>query len=494
MANHVDEYTGASQLVAGLRRGELSSRELLEAYLARIEAHNPGLNAVVALDADGARRAADRADAAARRGESLGPLHGLPMTIKDTYEVPGMPCTAGSPKYRQHLPRTPAVAVRRLQEAGAVIFGKTNVPLMAGDVQSYNAVYGTSNNPWNRALTPGGSSGGAAAALAAGFTPLELGSDIGGSIRIPAHFCGVYGHKTTHGIVSLRGHIPGPPGMVGEPELAVAGPMARSAEDLELMLDVIAATPPAMQPGWQLTLPPSPKSQLKDFRVLLWLDDSECGIDSQMAASYRSMAAALRTAGAQVTLGSPSGWNLDRFYPTYLTQLSAAVLAGQPQLARRLMGLSAPLLRRAANYLDMPHHADKFLAGANLSHVGWMVAREKGRRLREAFLTVFQDFDVILAPPTLTTAFAHDHSPSLGTRRLSVDGVRRHYIDMFMWIAPATLMGLPATSAPVGLTATGSPVNVQIIGAPYADKTTIAFAGLLATVCGGFQPPPGFAT
>ncbi len=485
-----EEYRSASHLLAGLARGDLSSRDLLEGSVARITRYNPTLNAVVAQDLERARQAADLADAQVRRGEPLGALHGLPLTIKDTYEVPGIPCTAGVPKLRAHRPTRPAVAVSRLQEAGAIVFAKTNVPFKASDIQSYNAIYGTTRNPWNPALTPGGSSGGAAASLAAGFTPLELGSDIGGSIRIPAHFCGVYGHKSSYGIISTRGHITGLPGQLVESPLSVAGPMARYANDLQLMLDVLATAGPAMQPGWQQNLPAPRHETLQKFRVLLWIDDSSCPIDSRMTAVYADLAASLKAAGVDVVKSSPSGVSLDELFACYAMQLSANKMAGAPLAVRRFMGLSAPLLQGMCKYLDLPRHADKFYRGAAMSYAEWLVVYEAGLQLREAFVRNFERFDVILTPPTLTTAFPHDQSRFMSLRRISVDGHHRPYTDMFMWIAPATLIGLPATSAPVGITSDGLPVNVQIIGAPYEDKTTIRFAELLAEITGGFLVPP----
>lgn len=268
--NVLSPYATATTWLQHLREGRLSAREALELHIARLDRLNPRLNAVVATDLDGARRRADEADQARRRGEDWGPLHGLPMTIKDTWEVAGMACAAGSATYRHHRPAHHAPSVQRLVDAGAIVYGKTNVSELALDIQSYNAVYGTSRNPWDVARTPGGSSGGAAAALAAGLTPLELGSDIGGSIRIPAHFCGVYGHKPTYGIVPLRGHIPGEPGHVSEPPLGVAGPMARSAEDLQLLLDLIAVPGEDRRPGWSLTLPAPRHAALSAFRVLMW--------------------------------------------------------------------------------------------------------------------------------------------------------------------------------------------------------------------------------
>lgn len=486
----IDHTLNASELTKALAKGRIGSRELLEHYLARIAQRNEAVNAVIALNAEQARRRADEADAATRRGERWGPLHGLPMTIKDTWEVPGMPCTAGAPQFREHRPQQPAAVVQRLQQAGAIIFGKTNVPYKALDIQTDNPVHGISRNPWAPALTTGGSSGGAAAALACGFTPLEVGSDIGGSIRIPAHFCGVYGHKSSHGIVSMRGHVPGDPGHIGEPDLAVAGPMARSADDLALALDVIAAAPSAMQPGWRLDLPAPKRERLADFRVLMWTDDPDCPIDSRLAAAYRDLAAQLTRAGAQVSHGSPAGMGLMDLYPSYTLQMGAVMKAWLTRSERMAKGMVAPfmgwtpaLLRGLAKVVDSPKSVDKFIEGMTMSHGQWLQLIEDSHALRERFNTAFQDYDVILAPPTMTTAFPHDAS-LFATRRLKFDGRMRHYSDLFMWIAPATLLGLPATSAPVARTAEGLPVNVQIIGGPYEDRTTIRFAQLLGQMQG----------
>lgn len=490
MSSTIDDTLSASQLAGALTEGRIGSRDLLEHYLARIAQRNAPVNAVIALNAEQARRRADEADAAMRRGERWGPLHGLPMTIKDTWEVPGMPCTSGAPQYRDHRPQKPAAVVQRLQQAGAIIFGKTNVPYKALDIQTDNPVHGLSRNPWAPELTTGGSSGGAAAALACGFTPLEVGSDIGGSIRIPAHFCGVYGHKSSHGIVSLRGHVPGDPGHIGEPELAVAGPMARSADDLALALDVIAAPPQGMQPGWRLDLPAPWQERLADFRVLMWMDDADCPIDSRLAVAYRELAAQLTRAGAKVSHGTPAGMTLMDLYPSYTLQMGAVMKAWLTRADRMAKGMVAPmggwtpaLLRGLAKVVDSPKSVDQFIEGMTMSHGRWLDLIERAVVLRERFVTAFSDYDVILAPPTMTTAFAHDDS-LFAMRRLKIDGRTRHYSDLFMWIAPATLLGLPATSAPVARTDEGLPVNVQIIGAPYEDRTTIRFAQLLAQVSG----------
>ncbi len=485
-------YLNAKQLVAKLKAGEISSRALLEAYIARIDAKNTELNAVVAMNLEAARQRADAADAAFARGENWGVLHGLPVTIKDTYEVEGMPCTAGATELRQYVPKQAAFAVQRMLDAGAIVFAKTNVPLFASDLQSYNQVYGTSNNPWNKTLTPGGSSGGAAAAVAAGFTALELGSDVGGSIRIPAHFCGIYGHKVTHGLISMRGHIPGPKGTLAEPDLVVAGPMARSADDLQLLLDVVAGANPLMEAGWHLKLPAAKHKKLKEFRVLLWTDDPLCPIDQQMATLYQQLQQKLQASDVKLTVGSPLGMTLNDFYPLYLKQLGSLMGASQSKLQRRVIGLAAPVLAKVGKYINAPTLFEHFMTGIDQSYTDWRKAHEHSLRLRRRFLAVFDEYDVILMPPAATTALKHQHRPEMVQRKITINGQQRSYTDMFMWIAPATLMGLPATSAPIGITPQGLPVNIQIMGAPFHDKTTIKFASLLAEVMGGFTPPPHY--
>ena len=485
-------YHSAKQLLQEMKNGKLTSRQLLDYYIKRIERLNPQLNAIVASDYSAARARADAADVARSEGKSWGSLHGLPMTVKDTYEVVGMPCVAGSMSLKDHLPKKNAVAISQLESAGAIIFGKTNVPLFASDLQSYNKVYGTTNNPWNTQCTPGGSSGGAAAALAAGFTPMELGSDIGGSIRTPAHFCGVYGHKTTHGIVSLRGHIPGPPGVVSETDLAVAGPMARSADDLQLLLDVVSGPSPLMQPGWQLKLPAPKQRKLQDFKVLFWFDDPMCPIASDMGEVYSDLQRQLEEQGVSVTCGSPLGMNLESFYPTYLNLLGGVMGASHKKLERSLMGLAAPLLQKLTERFELPRLFENYLVGASQSHVEWLKFNEKRNRLREKFQRVFDEYDVVLCPNNITTSFRHHQQQEIFMRKISVDGKLRNYTDMFMWIAPATVLGLPATSAPVGVTKSGLPVNVQIIGGAYQDKTTIRFAKCLEKAGCVFHAPPNY--
>ena len=303
-------YLSATCLVSAIKEKQISCVELLEFYIDRIERLNPRINAVVATDFDNARIRAQKADEALLRGEDWGPLHGLPMTIKDAIEVAGIPCTSGSPKLKNHMPARNADVIEPLLGAGAVIFGKTNLPLFAQDYQTYNDVYGQTNNPWDVTRAPGGSSGGAAAALAAGLTGLEIGSDIGGSIRNPAHFCGVYGHKPTFDIVSFRGHIPPSPGLFPgdyslRGDIAVIGPMARSADDLELVMDLIAVPKKPLQTAWKFELPPSRKEKIKDFRVGVWLDDPDFPVDRLVGDCLSNLVDLLSKSGARVTEKHP---------------------------------------------------------------------------------------------------------------------------------------------------------------------------------------------
>ncbi len=291
-------FKSATELLKLLRTRQIGAVEVLQHHLERVERLNGDLNAVVTQDVESALRAAREADN--RPKADLPPLHGLPMTIKEAFNVVGMQTTCGFPHLVGNQPSQDADAVAMLKAAGAVVFGKTNVPVGAFDWQAYNPVYGSTNNPWNAGCTPGGSSGGSAAALAAGLTPLELGSDIGGSIRVPAHFCGVYGHRPSYGLVPAHGHVPPIPGTLTRYELAANGPLARSAQDLELALDLIVAPAELERPASRLAIPPSRHERLQDFRVAVWADDSAYAVDARSLDALRSYADDLRKLGVTV--------------------------------------------------------------------------------------------------------------------------------------------------------------------------------------------------
>lgn len=481
-------YHSTARLALMIREGEIRSEALLEHLLARLEVCNPPLNAVVVTDLDAARQRARDADAALARGERWGPLHGVPMTVKETYEVAGMPTTAGASALREHRSERNAVAVQRLLDAGAVIYGKTNVPLFAGDLQTYNDIYGTTVNPWNPEYTPGGSSGGSAAALAAGLTPLELGSDIGGSIRTPASFCGVCGHKPSFGIVSMRGHVPGPPGSLSAADISVAGPLARTVDDLDLAMGLLVGPDPENEAGWRVELPPARHAHGRDFRVAAWLDDPGCPVDAEVVALLEGLVERLREEGvAADATARPPGIDLARSHDTYYQLLTGTMAGGLPEKVFASMQAQA----ETADPEDGSYPV-RFARGATQRHAQWLRTNEKRLHMREAWQRFFGTFDVMLAPAIHTPPFAHDHGQPMAERRLPINGVDRPYMDVLAWAGLAGVVHLPSTVVPVGRTRAGLPVGVQIIGPYLEDATSLAFARFIEALNGGFVAPPGY--
>jgi len=480
-------FRPAVELAKLLRRREMSCRELLEHYLDRIERLNPRINAVVTLDLERARLRADAADQALARGDQVGPLHGLPMTIKDSFETAGLRTTSGAPSLAQHVPTTDATAVARLVAAGAVVFGKTNLPVFAMDVQSFNPIFGTTNNPWDVTRAPGGSSGGAAAAVAAGLTSLELGSDIGGSIRNPSHYCGVYGHKPTFGIVPQRGHIPGPPGHLTGPDINVIGPIGRSADDLEHALDVLAGPDDADGVAWRLTLPPPRRTRLADYRIAAWFDDAEFPTDVAVRARFEAAADALDRGGAKVDRRARPGFALGDAYREYVALLSAATSPGVPPKAFDARVATADRLEPSDTGLIAT-----LVRGTVLRHRDWLAANERRTRLRAQWAEFFDNYDALLCPITPVPAIPHDHEGEFAERSITVNGERRPYADQLVWAGVIGMAYLPGTVAPVGRTPEGLPVGLQIVGPYLEDRTPIDVARRLADLIGGFEPPPGF--
>lgn len=485
------EFLSASQLVKAIFDRQISSVELLNFYKQRFKQLNPEINAIVVTDFDGAEQCARLADEALANGEIWGPLHGLPMTVKDSIEVKGMPCTSGFPGLKDHFPKKNADVVESLISAGAIVFGKTNLPLFGQDFQSYNDVYGQTNNPWDVTRVPGGSSGGSAAALAAGLTSLEVGSDIGGSIRTPAHFCGVYGHKPSYGIVSFKGHIPPFPGLFPgdysmSGDIAVIGPLARSAEDLDLALDIIVKPPQPLSVAWNLQLPPPRKQRLKEYRVGVWLDDSDASVDTYVADCIQHLVDTLSAAGVLIEEKHPdiSFMDCHDIYTKLLTAVPNAGLSKEiiehfleqaPKLAEEDKSFRAQLIR-----------------GTTMGHRDWILLDYLRLMMRQKWADYFQDFDVLLCPAVPVTAFEHDHSDFF-ERTLQVNGTVQSYYDtMAAWAGLTCVSYLPATVAPIGPAENGLPVGIQIVGPYLEDRTPIHFAGLIEEITGGFQPPPGF--
>ena len=479
------DYATGSELTRALADRTVSSRELLEHLVARIDRLDPALNAVVATDLERARAEADAADELTAAGGSNGPLHGLPMTVKDVWETEGLVTTSGAPELRDHVPEADAIAVARLRAAGAIIFGKTNTPLYAGDFQTYNEVYGVTNNPWDTTRTAGGSSGGAAAAVAAGLTPLELGSDIGGSIRNPAHYNGVYGLKPSWGVVPGRGHIPGPPGTLVEADVNCNGPLARSLDDLELVLDVVAGPLPADAAGWRLELGTGPiPGGVDGLRVgTVFGEGSEVvPVAADVRAALDGFAGRLADAGARVEaieLPVPLGDGLRSWQ----------------ELVLPIIGTGLPDDAFAAfAELDALEGDDPMLvAGRSLAgrYRSWARADNRRQHQRVAWAECFERFDVVLAPVMPTAAFPHDVERPMTDRVLDVDGTPVSHLVAMAWCGAVGSVLLPVVTLPTGPTPDGLPVGVQVIGPFLSDRRLLRLAGLLDRAAGpGFTPPP----
>ncbi len=456
----------ATDQARAIRERRLGSEELLELCLDRIDHVNPTVKAVCTLDLHRARVRAQAADEATMRGESWGPLHGLPTTVKDAIVTAGIRSTGGAEDLRDHVPDVDAPAVSSLKSAGAIVFGKTNLPEWSGDWQSFNSMFGTTNNPWALARTPGGSSGGAAAAVAAGMTSFELGTDIGGSVRVPSAFCGVYGHKPSFGIIPTLGYLDEPgaadPARATESDVNTFGPIARSAADLRLLLDVLAGPTPDRAPGWRLELPETRRHTLQGLRVAAWIDEPAMEIDSVMAGVLHQAVDAAEAAGAVV----------DR-------RLRPEVdVAAAWRLGARLIGAAVSL-----------HGPD-----GGLLHQDWLAMHRERTRLRAAWAAVFRHVDVVLCPVTVLPAFPHLQDGLWSDRMITINGQQRRYVDLEAWPAIVGAAYLPSSAVPVGSTPEGLPVGMQVV-APYLhDRRAIAVGGLLAEACtdlgGGFRVPP----
>lgn len=472
------EQDATSQLAA-LAAKRVSAVELLKAVLARHAETHERLNAVVTADPERALERARGLDDARIRGEAMGPLAGLPMTLKDTLDVVGLPASSGLP----HLRRRQALdshAGGEAKQAGANIWGKTNVPVMAADWQSANSLYGVTNNPWDLTRTPGGSSGGAAAALAAGVTALEIGSDIGGSLRVPANFCGVFSHKPTWGLVSQRGHVPPSPGSFQERDLNVIGPMARSARDLRLLLSVIAGGTVA---------PKAPPAFLRETRIGLLLDDPMCPLDPEVRAEIETFAGRLREAGAEVE-PIPCPVDMRALQFAYQTLLGAVLGEDMPEKALRSMELMRPFAKMAVARGAGPQSAAFMSLAATARHREWLAADAVRARLRHQIADAFDRYAVIIAPIAPVAAFPHDRRPFARRSLATSDGGQIPYNAMLTWISLATALHLPATAIPAGRTARGLPVGVQLIGPSGGDARCLAIAQAIDEDIGGFVPPP----
>ena len=477
-------FKSAVEIARLIREREVRATEALEHFLARVEKYNPNLNAVIWLDVGRARERAKAADAALAKGEVWGPLHGVPMTIKESYNVAGSPTTWGDPKLANNVTETSALAAERLEKAGAVLFGKTNVPLMLADWQSYNAIYGTTNNPWDVTRTPGGSSGGSAAALAAGLTGLEAGSDIGGSIRNPAHYCGVFGLKPTWGVVSPKGQAL--PGTHADADISVVGPLARGAADLDLALDVMAGPDKIDGVAWKLDLPPCGARSLADLRIAIKLRDPNCDVDAEYADKLQALVDAVAKRGATVKEIEPE---LDtvRLHEVYVLLLRAATSVRTSEEDVKRWGHTLTEIDAAKEpYLNLT------VRGNKLPHRDWLKLNNERHGLRRAFAAFFAEWDILLCPAAASAAWPHDQEGERWQRKIAVNGNPVASTDQLFWAGYASLVYLPATVGPAGLVKSGLPVGYQAVAASGRDKTATAFSRFIEKEIVGFTPPPGF--
>jgi amidase len=471
----------ATELAAAIAHGDVSSREALTHFVERVDRLDGPLNIVVTRDLDAAFAAADAADEATSRGESVGPLHGVPITVKDSFSTAGLRTTSGAPELADHVPDEDAAPVAALRRAGVVVWGKTNLPIYAGDMQSYNEVFGTTNNPWDVERTPGGSSGGSAAALAARFTPLEVGSDIGGSIRLPAHMSGVYGHKPSYGIVPAHGQIPGLPGTLTQADIAVAGPMARTVADLELALGLMAGPDRWNRPAWRLELPPPRGTELSQLRVASWFDDEACPLDPEVASVLHGFVDRLEEAGCKVEREVTPGFSLTKAAERFHALVTAAVSGG-------FNGTQIEEFALADG--DDPVAVTKRHTG--MRHRQWLSHNEGRLQLRRRFETFFDSYDILLLPIMPCVAIHHDHTEPIAARVIPTQAGARPYWELNRWMAPAGACFLPATVLPAGIAESGLPVGVQIVGPYLYDRTTLAFAAAAEAVLGPCPTPPGY--
>ena len=463
-------YLPAHVLAEKIKNKEISSLELTQHYIERIEKYDGDINSVIVKTFDEAILAATEADEAISKKQELNILHGVPMTIKESYNIEGQSTTWGIPDFKGNIAKEDGLAVKRFKKSGAHFLGKTNVPLNLADFQSYNDIYGTTGNPWDVKTTPGGSSGGSAAALAAGFTSLEAGSDIGGSIRNPAHYCGVFGHKPSHAIIPSSGHelIPNVP----EPDLSVCGPLARSAKDLEIALDIMAGPIERESRGWQLNLPESRRSNLKDFKVAIWSNDEIAPVSKEIAERCEEVGKNLESVGVNVSYAAKPDHDFLKSEINYQLLLQSVMQSGMSEEEFKK-------IEEIANNLEPDDFsAEAILArGTVLSHRNWIRQNYAREQTKISWENFFNKWDILICPQLATTAIEHDHR-KISDRTIMVDNQEQRYFQQIFWPGLAVNAHLPSTVFPTGLSRDGMPIGLQAIGGAYEDKTTIKFAEL----------------
>ena len=467
-----------------IRRRKIGCLELLDHYLDRVARLNSRLNAIVILDDERARKRAKRADRAAGKSDWWGPLHGLPMTVKESFDVEGLPTTWGHMRHKNNVARQHALAVHRLIGAGAVIFGKTNIPVGLADWQTYNPVYGTTNNPWDVTRVPGGSSGGAAAALAAGLTGLELGSDIGASIRNPAHYCGVYGHKPTFELCPTHGH--NLPPNVSTKDMMVIGPLARSARDLGMVLDIIGQPDESTARGVRISLA-KPQTDIRKLRIAVLTDAATAEVDDSVQAGILAAAQCFAKAGATVSDKARPDFNLHDAHRTYIHLLRGATCTAVQDEDYAALRRRAPRVRD-----DDDSYEAWMIRATTMSHREWHGWHEKREAMRHAWQRFFRDWDLLLCPTATTAAFEHNHEGERWRRMITVNGKPQPTTTQLFWAGLSGMAYLPSTVAPVAFSDERLPIGVQIVGPQYGDLQCISAAQFLERELQPFVAPDDF--
>ncbi|MBL8791415.1 MAG: amidase [Rhizobiales bacterium] len=478
-------FKPALELGRLLKKKKLSAVELLGECLTQYARHNDKINAVILTDLARGRSAARAADKRIAEGETLSPFDGVPMTAKESFDWQGHPSTWGDPAMVDNIAKTNAVALQRMLDAGAVMYGKTNVPLALADWQSFNEVYGTTNNPWDVTCTPGGSSGGSAAALATGMTALEIGSDIGASIRNPAHYCGVFGHKPTYGIVPYRGHLM--PGSVSISDITVAGPLARSAKDLTAMMALLVGTEGIEAHGLQVKLPKPRAMALKDLRVAVKLNSAVSDVDQSYQNRLIALGEFLKKRVKKLTYEAAPAFSDEEAYENYITLLRATA-------TKRMSDAEIDAAAQKARTFDPgdKSYVPLMTRAFALSHGAWLRANERRHQMAQAWDQFFDDWDVLLCPAAASAAWPHDQAGERHERLIPVNGKQVSTIDQRFWAGYSGNFYLPSTIAPIGLTPAGLPVGVQIIARAYNDLSALRVAEWIEEEFGGFAPPPGY--
>jgi amidase len=459
-----------TELIAALDDRTVSSVELLDAHLDRIDRLDGPINSVITIEPERARTEAAAIDDARARGDDVGPLGGVPITVKDALATAGIRSTGGAVELRDFVPDVDAVAVDTVRRAGAVVFGKTNVPRWSGDYQTTNEMFGTTNNPWDLTRTPGGSSGGPAAAVAVGFTAFEIGTDIGGSIRVPSSFCGVFGHKPSFGVIPTFGYLDHPVHHRNVADVNVFGPVARSVDDLELLLSILAGPNPDDAVAWRLDLPEPRATALGDFRVAAWLDDPFCPVEPEVAEVHDAAVARLEAAGARIDHGRR---------PALDSAMASMLGAGLISVATSISDTDDEFAAAQA-------------AGRALPHRSWDVLHRRRGDVRQRWAEFFADVDVLLCPVVPVPPFRHVHTPG-GSNWMTAtlaDHHDRPYRDLVGWSALIGSAYLPVTVPPIGFTADGLPIGIQIVAPHLHDRTALAFARCVTDVLGAYRPPP----